>query len=158
MYSYWTETATSGLYLGCNRVLHEKLIVAHLVKTLPTSYGTWRFITVFTRARHWSLSWASWILSTATGPIPLRSVSIFSHAHLGLPSAPFPLFHLRVPYSVEHGGMEIMITNCYHALYVRIWKETRMTCFKVMSRYSPGGTEENHEQRGFEPSTTTRTS
>jgi len=24
-------------------------------------YGTWRFITIFTKARHWTLPWASWI-------------------------------------------------------------------------------------------------
>jgi len=27
-------------------------------------YGTWRFITMFTRANHWSLSWVRWIQST----------------------------------------------------------------------------------------------
>jgi hypothetical protein len=30
---------------------------------IPAFYGTWRFITVFTTARHMSLSWASWIQS-----------------------------------------------------------------------------------------------
>jgi len=27
-------------------------------------YGTRRFITVFTKARQWTISWASWIQST----------------------------------------------------------------------------------------------
>jgi len=33
------------------RVLLEKLTVTQLVKKLPIFYGTWRFITMFTRAR-----------------------------------------------------------------------------------------------------------
>jgi len=41
-----------------NRV-HGKLIVALLVKKLPVFYGLQRFITVFTIARRWSLSWTS---------------------------------------------------------------------------------------------------
>jgi hypothetical protein len=31
-----------------------------LSKNILLSYGTRRFITVFTQARHWTLSWASW--------------------------------------------------------------------------------------------------
>jgi len=39
-----------------SRVLLEKLMVTHLVKKFPVFYGTRRFITIFTRDRHWSLS------------------------------------------------------------------------------------------------------
>jgi hypothetical protein len=35
------------------------LLVTQLVKKFPAVYGTRRFITVFTRARHFTLSWAS---------------------------------------------------------------------------------------------------
>jgi len=35
------------------RVLLEKLTVTQLVKKLHTIYGTRRFITAFTRIRHW---------------------------------------------------------------------------------------------------------
>jgi len=38
-----------------SRVL-QKLVVTQLVKKFPTFYGTWRFIIVFTRFHHWSLS------------------------------------------------------------------------------------------------------
>jgi len=38
------------------QVLLEKLTVTQLVKKFSAFYGTRRFITVFTRARHWSLS------------------------------------------------------------------------------------------------------
>jgi len=37
----------------------QKLTVSWLAKKLPTFYGTWRFITVFTRAHLYTLSWAS---------------------------------------------------------------------------------------------------
>jgi hypothetical protein len=36
----------------------EKPPVVQLLKNFPTLYGTRRFSTVFTRALHWSLSWA----------------------------------------------------------------------------------------------------
>jgi hypothetical protein len=39
-----------------SRVLLEKLIVAQPVKKFPAFYGIRRFITVFTRDHHWSLS------------------------------------------------------------------------------------------------------
>jgi hypothetical protein len=44
-----------------NWVVLEKPPVAQLLKHFPTFYETRRFSTVFTRALHWSLSWASWI-------------------------------------------------------------------------------------------------
>jgi hypothetical protein len=39
-----------------SRVLPEKLTVSQLVKKFPALYGTLRFITAFTSARHLSLS------------------------------------------------------------------------------------------------------
>jgi hypothetical protein len=54
---------TEVQYHACNklpnlwsRVILEKLIITQLVKKLLAFYGTRRFITVFKRARHWSLS------------------------------------------------------------------------------------------------------
>jgi hypothetical protein len=47
------------------------------LKNFPEFYGTRRFITVFTRALHWSLSWARSIQSIPSHPISLRSISIF---------------------------------------------------------------------------------
>jgi len=38
--------------------LLQKLAVAQLVTKCPAFNGTRRFITVFTKARHWSLYWA----------------------------------------------------------------------------------------------------
>jgi hypothetical protein len=45
--------------------LLEKSTVAQLLKNLPTFYETRRFITVFTRVRHWSLSWTRWEIYTS---------------------------------------------------------------------------------------------
>jgi len=41
-----------------SRAFAAKLTVTQLFKKFPSFYGTWSFIFVFTRARHWSLSWA----------------------------------------------------------------------------------------------------
>jgi hypothetical protein len=56
--------ASLPVWSSSSRVLVEKLIVAQLVKKFTAYYGTPSFITVFTRNRHWSLSWARWIQST----------------------------------------------------------------------------------------------
>jgi hypothetical protein len=39
---------------------------------------TWRFRIVFTRSRHWSLSWARWIQATPSQPTSLISILILS--------------------------------------------------------------------------------
>jgi len=40
------------------------LIVAELIKKLSVCYETRRCITVFKRAHHWTLLWASWMQFT----------------------------------------------------------------------------------------------
>jgi hypothetical protein len=46
---------------------------------------------VFTRALHWSLSWARSIQSIPSHPISLRSILLLStHLRLGLPSGLYP--------------------------------------------------------------------
>jgi hypothetical protein len=58
--------------------LLEKPPVVQLLKNFASFYGTRRFITVFTRALHWSLSWARSIQYTAPHPISRRSILISS--------------------------------------------------------------------------------
>lgn len=55
-----------------SRVL-DKLIVAHLIKNVASS-GTKMFVTVFTKAHHWTPSWARWIHLTRSHPVSLRSL------------------------------------------------------------------------------------
>jgi hypothetical protein len=51
------RSVVRGLVIrGWRGRLVGKLTVAQLVKKYPAFYGTRRFITAFTRARHWSLS------------------------------------------------------------------------------------------------------
>jgi len=56
----------SYLLTPWSRVLLEKVTVFQLVKKFPAFYGTRRFITACTSARHLSLSWASSIRSIPT--------------------------------------------------------------------------------------------
>jgi hypothetical protein len=71
--------------------LLEQLPAVQLLKNFPTFYETWRFISTFTRALHWSLSWARSIQLITPNPISLRSSLILStHLCLGLPSSLLP--------------------------------------------------------------------
>jgi hypothetical protein len=59
-------------YLLTYSMVHDIIWKAdcQLVKNILLSYGTRRFITVFTQARHWNLSWASWIQFAPSIPTP----------------------------------------------------------------------------------------
>ena len=62
--------------MQCKRVLFEKLIVRHPVRKFPAFYGTWRFITAFTRARYLSLSWDRSIHSVSSILYILRVIAV----------------------------------------------------------------------------------
>jgi len=56
-------------------------------------YGIQSFITVFTRARSWSLYWGRWINPATSHPVTLRSIPILSsHLRLSSLSGIFPSF------------------------------------------------------------------
>jgi hypothetical protein len=75
--------------IAWSRVFLQKLTGCQLFKKIPTFYGTRRFTTPFTSARHLSLSWANYIQSIH--PISRRSILLFySHLRLVLPSGFFP--------------------------------------------------------------------
>ena len=98
--SHFTGTCCIILYLftPLSRVLIEKLTGSQLVKKFSAFYGTRRFITVFTSARHLSLSWASPIQSMPPHPTSWRSILLLScHLRLGLPRVLFtPCFPTHV--------------------------------------------------------------
>ena len=74
-----------------SRVLLEKLTGSAASQEIPRIFGTLRFITVFTSARHLSLFWTNYIQSSQPPPTSWRSILILSsHLRLGLPSGLFP--------------------------------------------------------------------
>jgi len=52
--------------------------VTRLGRKFSAFYGTRRFITVFTRVHHWSLSFSRSVHSTSSHPVSLRSTQILS--------------------------------------------------------------------------------
>ena len=79
------------LVTPCTRVLLQKLTGFQLVKKFPAFYGTRRFITAFTSARHLPISWAISIQSIPPHLTSWRSILILSsHLRLSLPSCLFP--------------------------------------------------------------------
>ena len=81
----WEQTATCATY-------SINWFISYLpVKKFPVFYGTRRFITAFTSARHLSLSWASSIQSIPPHSTSWRSILILSsHLRLGFSSGHFP--------------------------------------------------------------------
>ena len=62
------------------------------VKKLPTIYGNCQQVTVLSRDRQWSLSWATYIHSSLYHTISyiFTQIALFFHLHLGLPSDHLP--------------------------------------------------------------------
>ena len=73
------------------RVLLEKLTGSASSQEIPRLFGTRRFLTVPTSARHLSQSWANSIEPPQFPPTSWRSILILSsHLRLGLPNGLFP--------------------------------------------------------------------
>ena len=68
----------------------QKITRPQLVKKFPAFYGTRRFITAFTRARHLTLSWVRSIQPMPPHPTSWRSILISFYQCLGLASGLFP--------------------------------------------------------------------
>ena len=62
-----------------SRVLLEKLTGSASSQEIPSIFGTRRFITVLTSARHLSLSWANSIQSICCLRLPIIHALYFSH-------------------------------------------------------------------------------
>jgi len=91
-------TGAGTLLASWSRVLLEKLTGLQLVKNFLAFYGTRRFITAFTSARHLSLSWTSSIQYINRHLTSWRPILIlYSHLRLGLPSGLFPSGFLTKP-------------------------------------------------------------
>jgi hypothetical protein len=69
----------------------EKLTGSAASQEIPRIFGTRKFITFFTIARHLSLSWANYIQSPQPLHTSWRSIlMLFFHLRLGLPNGLFP--------------------------------------------------------------------
>jgi hypothetical protein len=91
----WSRSSSKWKYYiltPWNKVLLEKITASQLVKKFPAFYGTRKFITAFTSARHLTLSWVRSIqFITHTW----KSILILSsYPWMGLPSS---VFHLGFP-------------------------------------------------------------
>ena len=106
----------SYLLTPWSRVLLKKLTSSQLVKKFPTFNGTQRFITVFTKAHHLSLSWAGSFQSMPPHPTSWWCILILSpDLCLGLTSGLFPsgfptkpCLHLSSPPYVLHAPPPIL--------------------------------------------------
>jgi hypothetical protein len=79
-------------------------------KNFPKFYGTWGFITVFTRTLHWSISWARSIQSI---PFYLISILILStHLRLGPPSG---LISSSFPTIIRYAFLSSVLRATYPA-------------------------------------------
>ena len=91
-----------------SRVLLEKLTGSAASQEIPRIFRTRKFITVFTSARHLSLSWANSIQSPQPPPTSWSSILILSsHLRLGLPNGSFPQVSPPEP--------------CAHLIYIHIY-------------------------------------
>jgi hypothetical protein len=116
----------TSLLTPWSRVLLEKLTGLQLVKKFPAFYGTQRFITALTSARHLSLSWASSIQSTHPHPTSRRSFLILSsHLRLGLPSGLHPYLKLNFVENVNR--------VCRQCLYGYIFRQNPAILCKQQS-------------------------
>jgi len=89
----WGNPDVDGTYLltPWSRVILEKLTGSTASLEIPRIFGTRRFITVLTSARHLSLSWANSTQSSQPPPTSWRSILILSsHLRLGLLNGLFP--------------------------------------------------------------------
>jgi hypothetical protein len=101
---------------------------------LPNFLWNPKFITVFTRALHWSLSYVRWIQSIAPYSIPLRSTLTLS-IHLG-PGLLGGLFASGFPTNILYAFLftpfvlhALPIPSSYHSNYV--WRLARSKFYEV---------------------------
>jgi hypothetical protein len=90
---------------------------------------TWRFNTVFTKALHWSLFWASSIQSIPTHPIYLSSILILlTHLRLGLPSG---FFSSGFPTNIKYTFVFLHLCYIPYPSYTPSFGRSKYTWVKI---------------------------
>ena len=122
LHNYILSYLVTYLLTPWSRVFLEQLTSSQLVKKFPAFYGTPKLMTVFTSARHLSLSWHSSIQSTPQHPTSWRSILILSsHLRLGLPSCLFPSGHALYSVRFEFvNALSIQITDFCCMMHCRV--------------------------------------
>ena len=125
------------LLTPCSRVLLEKLTDSQLVKKFPAFYGTRRFITAFTLARHLSLSRATSIQSIPAHHTSWRSILYYPPIYacvsqvVSFPqvSPPKPCIRLSPPHTryIPHPSHS---SRFYHTK--NIWWAVQIINFLIM--------------------------
>jgi len=116
-----------------SRVLLEKLTYSQLVQKFPAFYGTRKFITSLTNARHLSLSWASSIQSIPPHPTSWGSILIlFSRLRLMSSGDMWINVHWRnVDWQGWHLITEEILSRCNFSTASSIWivvERNRILC------------------------------
>jgi hypothetical protein len=101
LFPFWKGSTAWHLYYSWSWALLEEPPTVQLLNNFAAFYGTRTFITVLTRAFHWSLSWARSIQSIPQHPTYLRSILVLSTYLLlgllsGLLPSGFPINNLYV--------------------------------------------------------------
>jgi hypothetical protein len=128
--------------------------VAKLLKNFPIFYGTRRFISVFTRVLHRSLSWARWVQSTPPHTISLVAFFLLafppkSYTHSTAPHACYMPFPSQPPW--------LLFSYCtwrtVQAMKLLIMQFSSVSChfIPLWSKYSPQPHVLKHPQFVFLP-------
>jgi hypothetical protein len=106
----------------------------HIEKLTPAFYGTRTFNPVFTRARHWSLYWASRIQSTSSHPISLRSMLMLSsHLRPSLLSAFLQVFQPKFWTHFSPLSCALHAPPISYSLIWSLWNRKIPTCHVLKS-------------------------
>ena len=152
-----TELLTSW-----SRVLLEKLTESQLVKKFPAFYGTRRFVTAFTSARHLSISWAILIQSMPHSHFLKVHFNIIPQSTSGSPklsflqvSPPKPCMHLSPQGATcpAHHILLYLITQIIFGEELLIMRCSPPPCYVVhlSPKYSPQHPILKHPQPTFLP-------
>ena len=113
------------------RAFLPKLTGSQLVKNSPAFYGTGRFITAFTSARHLSLSWARSVQLMPSHPTDWRSILILSSHHIPLPEDPTEYYPPNcswvsqvVPFPQVSPPKPSLSVSSHHTCYMRCPQHT----------------------------------
>jgi hypothetical protein len=135
----WRHRISDGSYSDrltpWSRVLLEKLIVAHPVDKFSSFYETRKFITVFTRSRHWTLSRPRWNQSTSWHL--KRSILFLSrYSHRDLPSVLFSVQVFRPTFCLRFPSLPCVLHSRWsHLRRNKVWIVYRMITNDVSDSY-----------------------